>query len=83
MPISHQQVLFCAGKGKTLAYTGVPTDLAKTLPAGEWLKVALTVLGGKGGGKPTNAQGQGPLIDQLPEAMEAAKSHAERILNHA
>lgn len=71
------------GKGKALAYTGVPADLAKKLPAGEWLKVALEVLGGKGGGKPTNAQGQGPLTDKLPEAMEAATAHAERILNHA
>ena len=81
--MSVTDLLLSAGKGKALAYTGVPADLAKKLPAGEWLKVALEVLGGKGGGKPTNAQGQGPLIDKLPEAMEAAKSHAERIFNHA
>ena len=64
-----------------LAYTGVPADMSKTMPAGEWLKVALDVLGGKGGGKPTNAQGQGPHIAKLPEAMAAAKAYAERIVN--
>ena len=73
--------VFDAGKGKVLAYTGVPADMAKAIPAGNWLKVALDVLGGKGGGKPTNAQGQGPHIDKLPEAMSAAKAHAESILS--
>ncbi|KAL3153432.1 hypothetical protein ABBQ38_011767 [Trebouxia sp. C0009 RCD-2024] len=69
------------GKGKVLAYTGVPADLAKAMPAGNWLKAALDVLGGKGGGKPTNAQGQGPNVDKLSEAMSAAKAHAESILS--
>lgn len=78
---SNDRTLFDAGKGKVLAYTGVPADMAKTMPAGNWLKVALDVLGGKGGGKPTNAQGQGPHIDKLPEAMSAAKAHAESILS--
>ena len=73
--------VFDAGKGKVLAYTGVPADMAKTMPAGSWLKVALDVLGGKGGGKPTNAQGQGPHIDKLPEAMSAAKAHADSIFS--
>ncbi|KAA6428526.1 MAG: Alanyl-tRNA synthetase [Trebouxia sp. A1-2] len=69
------------GKGKALAYTGVPADLAKRMPAGEWLKAALDVLGGKGGGKPTNAQGQGPHIHKLSEAMNAAKAHADLIMS--
>ena len=77
---SNDRALFDAGKGKVLAYTGVPADMAKTMPAGNWLKIALDVLGGKGGGKPTNAQGQGPHINKLPEAMSAAKAHAESIL---
>lgn len=73
-------LLFGAEKGKALAYTGVPADMSKFMPAGAWLKVALDVLGGKGGGKPTNAQGQGPHVDKLPEAMDAARAHAEGIL---
>ena len=79
IPLIH--IVIDAGKGKVLAYTGVPADMAKTMPAGNWLKVALDVLGGKGGGKPTNAQGQGPHIDKLPEAMSAAKAHADSILS--
>ena len=55
--------------------------MSKAFPAGEWLKVALEQLGGKGGGKPTNAQGQGPQIDKLPQAMKAAKRHAEHALS--
>lgn len=51
------------------------------MPAGEWLKAALDVLGGKGGGKPTIAQGQGPHIHKLSEAMDAAKAHADRIMS--
>ena len=79
---SLQYLLLCdAGKGKALAYTGVPADLAKRMPAGEWLKAALDVLGGKGGGKPTIAQGQGPHIHKLSEAMDAAKAHANRIMS--
>ena len=74
-------MLCTAGKGKVLVYTGVPADLSKRMPAGSWLKVALDVLGGKGGGKPTNAQGQGPDIDKLPKAMEAAKQHAAKTLS--
>jgi alanyl-tRNA synthetase len=70
-----------AEKGKALAYTGVPADLAKIMPAGEWLKAALDLLGGKGGGKPTVAQGQGPHIHKVSEAMDAAKAHADRIMS--
>jgi len=69
------------GKGRVLVYTGVPADLSKQMPAGAWLKAALDVVGGKGGGKPTNAQGQGPDTDKLPEAMEAAAQYATKTLS--
>ena len=62
-------------------YTGVPADLSKQMPAGAWLKAALDVLGGKGGGKPTNAQGQGPDTDKLSEAMEAAAQYATKTVS--
>lgn len=50
------------GKGKALVWGGVPTEASKALPAGQWVSDALAVLGGKGGGKSTNAQGQGPKV---------------------
>ncbi len=52
----------CAGKGKVLVWAGVPAGLSKALHAGQWAGDALGVLGGKGGGKPTAAQGQGPKV---------------------
>ena len=64
------------GAGKTLVLAGVPASRAGALPAGEWAKSALAVLGGKGGGKPTLAQGQGGAPDKLPEALEAAAAFA-------
>lgn len=69
-----------AGKGKALVYAGVPADMVKQIKAGDWLKAALEVLGGKGGGKPTAAQGQGPDIAKLPQALEAAARFASNKL---
>mmetsp|Transcript_13459 Transcript_13459/g.33912 ORF Transcript_13459/g.33912 Transcript_13459/m.33912 type:complete len:1162 (-) Transcript_13459:153-3638(-) len=63
-------------KEKALAYAGVPENMTSKLPAGEWVKSALEVLGGKGGGKPTNAQGQGPNWQKVDEAMDVAKQLA-------
>ncbi len=68
---------WCAVKGKALAYAGVPDALAKQLNAGEWVKAPLEILGGKGGGKPTTAQGQGPNVEKVPEALRAAEDFAK------
>lgn len=35
------------------------------------------MLGGKGGGKPTSAQGQGPAVEKVPEAVAAAEAFAK------
>jgi alanyl-tRNA synthetase len=66
----------CAGKMKALVLGGVPDSLTKTLPAGEWVKAALVPLGGKCGPNPKMSQGQGPNIQKLPEALEAAEAYA-------
>lgn len=55
---------------------GVPKDMTDKLPASDWVMSALEVLGGKGGGKPTTAQGQGPNWQKIDEAMEVAKQMA-------
>ncbi|RLE27327.1 alanine--tRNA ligase, partial [Candidatus Acetothermia bacterium] len=44
----------------------------KRLHAGELVREAAGVLGGKGGGRPTFAQGGGPDAEALPQAIEAA-----------
>lgn len=70
-------MFFAEGDGKGLAYAGVPKDVSNKLPAGEWVKAALEVLGGKGGGKPTNAQGMGPNVEAIDDAATVAKAMAE------
>lgn len=66
----------CTGKGKVLAWAGVPPASTGKLPAGDWVKAALELLGGKGGGKPGQAQGQGPNIEKISEAVQAASAFA-------
>lgn len=45
------------------------------------MKGPLAVLGGKGGGKPSSAQGQGPNIDRVPEAIKVANEFASAKLS--
>lgn len=58
------------------AAAGVPAATAGKLKANEWVNAALEVLGGKGGGKPVLAQGQGPEVAKAPDAMAAAEQFA-------
>ncbi len=53
-----------------------PDALKKGLNAGEWLREAAAILGGKGGGKPEAAQGGGTDIAKLKEAIAAARATA-------
>ncbi|MEW5320492.1 MAG: hypothetical protein WDW38_011561 [Sanguina aurantia] len=68
-----------AEKSKVLAYAAVPDALLSKIKANEWVNSALTVLGGKGGGKPSSAQGQGGEIARVDEAMEAAIAFARQL----
>ncbi|KDD73965.1 hypothetical protein H632_c1691p1, partial [Helicosporidium sp. ATCC 50920] len=63
---------------KASVFAGVPAELSKKLSAGDWLKAALGALGGKGGGKPTAAQGvaQG-ANEKLDDAVAAAEQLAK------
>jgi alanyl-tRNA synthetase len=51
--------------------------MSKTLAAGDWVKGALEKLGGKGGGKPVFAQGMGPDVAKIAEAIEVAEEMAK------
>ena len=68
-----------AEKKRAVVVSGVPEALAKTFKAGDWLKSALDVLGGKGGGKSTMAQGQAAVGEgaELDRALEAAAAFAK------
>ena len=69
--------VFIDKKKKVMAYAGVSQDAVdKGLAAPTWIKESLAVCGSKGGGKPNRAQGQGPGIDKLGEAMKKAEELA-------
>lgn len=69
-------MFFSEGPDKALAYAAVPKSVSSNLAAGEWVKEALGALGGKGGGKPTTAQGMGPKKEAIPDAIELAEQMA-------
>ena len=50
------------------------------LSAGEWIKSAAEVVGGRGGGKPDMAQAGGKLPEKVPEAADAARQTIGKLL---
>jgi len=63
--------------GKINIVAQVPDLLIKRgLNAGEWVRVAATACGGKGGGKPDAAQGGGTDVTKLKDVLAAANAHA-------
>ena len=69
-----------ADAGKCSVYTEVPKDVSKLLSASEWLKCAVGVMGGKGGGKPERAAGSGPDVTKVADAVKAANDYAASCL---
>jgi alanyl-tRNA synthetase len=64
--------------GKVMAFAVVPDSVVVTgLKADEWVRGALEVCGGRGGGKAGNAQGQAPECSDVDAVLAAAKSFAE------
>ena len=58
---------------------GVPAPVVKLgLKAGDWIRETAQILGGKGGGRPEQAQGGGPEVDKLREALRSARTFAMR-----
>jgi alanyl-tRNA synthetase len=58
----------------------VPADYVKKgLNAGEWVREAAALIGGKGGGKPDSAQGGGSDVTKVKDAIAAARQKAIRI----
>jgi alanyl-tRNA synthetase len=68
--------MYCANVYLVDNPAGVPAATSAKLKANEWLNSALSVLGGKGGGKPTVAQGQGTDTAKAADAIAAAEQFA-------
>lgn len=74
-------VVGARGEGKAIVVAKVADE--PRLSAGDLVRIASQALGGKGGGRPTFAQGGGPNVQALPEALERALAHAEAQLKGA
>ena len=51
------------------------------IKAGELIAAVCSVLGGKGGGKPTLAQGGGPDVSRIDEALAAGENFIKTALH--
>ncbi len=68
-------------QGKVAVAAAVPEAAQKKgLKAGDWVRDACAIIGGKGGGKPDAAMGGGAEIAKVPEAVKAAVSAALRVV---
>ena len=78
MGVSEEEV---GSGGKVLCFAIVPDSVMKEtgLKANEWLKDVLDSVGGRGGGKPENAQGQVPQCDDINAVIAKAESFANAV----
>ncbi len=68
-------------EGKVSIIAGVPEGLVRRgLKAGDWVRAAAEVVGGKGGGKPNAAQGGGTEVGKTREAIQVAQRFAAKVL---
>lgn len=65
-------------EGKVVLVAGVTKDLSSQLKAGDLMKQAAAVVGGKGGGRPDMAQGGGVDVAALDNALALAVPFAEQ-----
>ena len=65
-------------EGKVVLVAGVTKDLSGQLKAGDLMKQAAAMVGGKGGGRPDMAQGGGVDVAALDQALALAVPFAEQ-----
>lgn len=68
-------------KQRTILSVAISDSLSSILDAGKWASHVSAILGGKGGGKSSVAQGQGSSIDRTLDAMQAAKDFVSAALD--
>jgi len=64
---------------KLMCFAIVPDSMHDSLKANEWVQATLAVCGGRGGGKPGNAQGQAPSYSSIQEVADAANEFASKM----
>lgn len=62
-------------EGKAGLIVRVSSDLTSRIKAGDIIREIAPILGGKGGGKPDMAEGGGPEVAKLQEALDAAYAY--------
>jgi alanyl-tRNA synthetase len=65
---------------KVVLVAGVTQDLTGRFKAGDLMKQAAAVVGGKGGGRPDMAQGGGSDAERLDEALALAEAFVEQAM---
>ena len=74
MGLSEEEV---GSGGKLMAFAVVPEAMAADgFKADDWVRAALAVCGGRGGGKPVSAQGQAAECPDVDAVVEAANAFA-------
>jgi alanyl-tRNA synthetase len=74
-------LLGSAAEGKVTLVAGISRDLQeKGVNAGNWIKGAAEVVGGRGGGKPDMAQAGGKHPEKLAESLETARQDIKALL---
>jgi alanyl-tRNA synthetase len=71
-----------AGEEKKVAIAAAVPDLLiqRGLKAGDWVREAAAVVGGKGGGKPDAAQGGGTDATKVKDALQTARMFALKLV---
>jgi alanyl-tRNA synthetase len=67
--------IFLAGAsdGRVALIASVPKEATSKFQANKLIQEIAPIVGGKGGGRPENAQGVGTDVDKIDEALDAAK----------
>ncbi|MCO7225971.1 alanine--tRNA ligase [Pleionea sp. CnH1-48] len=76
-------VLGVENNGKANLIAGVTKDITAQVKAGDVIKVAAEVVGGRGGGRPDMAQAGGSEPEKLPQAIQAATEYLGEQLSNA
>jgi len=74
-------LLATASEGKVVLVAGVTTDATDRIKAGDMIRNAAPLVGGKGGGRPDMAQGGGSNPEAIPPMIEATQAWAQQQIN--